>query len=171
MRIVNIIRDCVTPLDGSPTFDSGQKWLQNIQADKISLPAVFLDRPITGRLPYLGTARKERYSPVMLFANKSQPEFTQSQHDVIVEAQRKQAIQFLTNLQAHPEVERIETEPEILDVFNLFDVNLTGVTLRFQLILKFEYPNYCPQPILENIRELETGEYRELEDGQNRLLQ
>jgi hypothetical protein len=171
MRIVNIIRDCVTPLQGSPTFDSGQKWLQNVMADKLALPAIFLDRPITGRLPYLGTARRERYSPVLLFADKSSPEYTQSQHDVIVEFQRKQAIQFLTNLQAHPEVERIETEPELLDVFNIFDANLTGVTLRFTLILKFEYPNYCPQPIIENIRELETGEYREIETEENRLLE
>ena len=171
MRIVNIIRDCVTPLNGSPTFDSGQKWLQNVMADKINLPAVFLDRPIRGRLPYFGTARMERYSPVLLFVNKSSPEFTQGEHDVIVEAQRKQALQFLTNLQAHPEVKSIESEPELIDVFNIFDANLTGVTVSFTLILKFEYPNYCPQPIVDNIRELESGQYRNIENEENRLLE
>jgi hypothetical protein len=171
MRIVNIIRDCITPLIGSPTFESGQRWLQNIQADNIPLPCVFLDRPINGKLPYLGTARKERYSPVMLFANKSSPEFTQEQHDVIVDFQRKQSIQFLANLQAHPEVERIEGEPTLTDVFNLFDVNLTGVVLSFQLMLRFEEPNYCPQPIVEDIRLLEDGIYRQVEDSENRLLE
>ena len=171
MRIINIIRDCVTPLDGSPTYETGQRWLQNVRADNIALPGVFVDRPLVGKLPYLGTARKETYSPTMLFVDKSSPEFTQSQHDVIVDFQRKQAIQFLTNLQAHPEVETIGSDVTITDVFNLFDANLTGVILSFQLTLKFEIPNYCPQPIIEDIRELETGEYRTIEDNENRILE
>jgi len=146
MRIVEILKSCSNPIMGAGLFYSGPKWLQNVQADKVSLPCVFMDQPIDFK--FIRDSKfaqiKEQYSPIILFCDKSQPEFTQEQHNEIIESKRYVANQFVTNLISHPEVFEVG-EVALNDVFNFLDQNLTGVVLQFQVKLKQE-DGICPQP-------------------------
>ena len=146
MRIVEILKSCSNPIMGAGLFYSGPKWLQNVQADKVVLPCVFMDQPIDFK--FIRDSKfaqiKEQYSPIILFCDKSQPEFTQDQHNEIIESKRYVANQFVTNLISHPEVFEVY-EVALNDVFNFLDQNLTGVVLQFQVKLKHEEA-ICPQP-------------------------
>ena len=130
---------------GAGLFYSGPKWLQNVQADNVVLPCVFMDQPIDFK--FIRDSKfaqiKEQYSPIILFCDKSQPEYTQEQHNEIVESKRYVANQFVTNLISHPEVFEVG-EVALNDVFNFLDQNLTGVVLQFQVKLKQE-DGICPQ--------------------------
>jgi hypothetical protein len=145
MRIVEILKSCSNPIMGAGLFYSGPKWLQNVQADKVVLPCVFMDQPIDFK--FIRDSKfaqiKEQYSPIILFCDKSQPEFTQDQHNEIIESKRYVANQFVTNLISHPEVFEVG-EVALNDVFNFLDQNLTGVVLQFQVKLKGE-DGICPQ--------------------------
>lgn len=145
MRIIEILKSCSNPIMGAGLFYSGPKWLQNVQADKVSLPCVFMDQPIDFK--FIRDSKfaqiKEQYSPIILFCDKSEPEFTQEQHNEIIETRRLIAYQFITNLIAHPEVFEVY-EVSLNDVFNFLDQNLTGVVLQFQVKLKGE-DGICPQ--------------------------
>jgi hypothetical protein len=131
---------------GAGLFYSGPKWLQNVQADNVSLPCVFMDQPIDFKFLRVSKFAQinEQYSPIILFCDKSQPEFTQDQHNEIIETRRLIAYQFITNLIAHPEVSEVG-EVALNDVFNFLDQNLTGVVLQFQVKLIHEEA-ICPQP-------------------------
>jgi hypothetical protein len=146
MRIVEILKSCSNPIMGAGLFYSGPKWLQNVQADKVVLPCVFMDQPIDFK--FIRDSKfaqiKEQYSPIILFCDKSEPEFTQDQHNEIIESKRYVANQFVTNLISHPEVFEVG-EVALNDVFNFLDQNLTGVVLQFQVKLKGE-DGICPQP-------------------------
>lgn len=145
MRIVEILKSCSNPIMGAGLFYSGPKWLQNVQADNVSLPCVFMDQPIDFK--FIRDSKyaqiKEQYSPIILFCDKSQPEYTQEQHNEIIENKRYVANQFVTNLISHPEVFEVG-EVALNDVFNFLDQNLTGVVLQFQVKLKQE-DGICPQ--------------------------
>lgn len=145
MRIIEILKSCSNPIMGAGLFYSGPKWLQNVQADKINLPCVFMDQPIDFK--FIRDSKfaqiKEQYSPIILFCDKSQPEFTQEQHNEIIEIKRLNANQFITNLISHPEVFEV-SEVSLNDIFNFLDQNLTGVVLQFQVKLKPE-DAFCPQ--------------------------
>lgn len=150
MRIVEIIRSCVFPLTGNPLLHTGQKWLQNVKADNVAFPCVFLDRPIQWKPAKVGkyAYRQEVYSPVMLFAEKSRPEWTQEQHDEVIERQRVRVGQFLETLDNHPDVDVIVGEPQCVDLMNFLDQNLTGVSLQFVVRLNVDAA-VCPQvPLL-----------------------
>ena len=158
MRIVEILKSCSNPIMGAGLFYSGPKWLQNVQADKVVLPCVFMDQPIDFK--FIRDSKyaqiKEQYSPIILFCDKSQPEFTQDQHNEIIETRRLIAYQFITNLIAHPEVFEV-LEVSLNDVFNFLDQNLTGIVLQFQVKLKAEEaicpqtPFYYSNPIINSI--------------------
>ena len=145
MRIIEILKSCSNPIMGAGLFYSGPKWLQNVQADKVQMPCVFMDQPIDFK--FIRDSKfaqiKEQYSPIILFCDKSQPEFTQEQHNEIIENKRFIANQFVTNLIAHPEVFEVY-EVSLNDVFNFLDQNLTGIVLQFQVKLKPE-DGICPQ--------------------------
>jgi hypothetical protein len=158
MRVIEILKSCSNPIMGAGLFYSGPKWLQNVQADKVDLPCVFMDQPIDFK--FIRDSKyaqiKEQYSPIILFCDKSQPEFTQEQHNEIVETRRLIANQFVTNLIAHPDVFEVG-EVALNDVFNFLDQNLTGVVLRFQVKLKAEEaicpqaPFYYSNPVVDSI--------------------
>jgi hypothetical protein len=158
MRIVEILKSCSNPIMGAGLFYSGPKWLQNVQADNVNLPCVFMDQPIDFKFIRVSKFAQinEQYSPIILFCDKSQPEFTQDQHNEIIETRRLIAYQFITNLISHPEVSEV-FEVSLNDVFNFLDQNLTGVVLQFQIKLKHEEaicpqtPFYYSNPVINSI--------------------
>jgi len=177
MRIVEILKSCSNPIMGAGLFYSGPKWLQNVQADNVSLPCVFMDQPIDFKFLRVSKFAQinEQYSPIILFCDKSQPEFTQDQHNEIIETRRLIAYQFITNLIAHPEVSEVG-DVSLNDVFNFLDQNLTGVVLQFQVKLKHEEaicpqtPFYYSNPVIESVSndtfiQGETTEFQILGSG------
>jgi len=158
MRIIDILQSCIFPIDGL-ILHSGAKWLQNIKADDITFPCVFMDRPIQWRPTKVGkyAARQEVYSPVLYFAEKTRPEWEQWQHDEVIERQRINVAQFLETLTIHPEVDLITTEPTCTDLINFLDLNTSGVSVSLSVRLKIAdgtCPNvpYLPsRPIITSI--------------------
>jgi len=146
MRIFTILESCIFPLTGNPRLVSSTDWEQNIKADSIAFPCVFLNRPT----PYLHTNiskygnRQEVYDVKLFFCDKSRPEYTQIQHDEIIEEQRLQVAQFIHTLEAHSEVDVIVGDPRCTDIFNLNDQNLDGIWLEFSLRLNID-EGICPQ--------------------------
>ena len=158
MRIIEILKSCSNPIMGAGLFYSGPKWLQNVQADKVQMPCVFMDQPINFK--FIRDSKfaqiKEQYFPLILFCDKSEPEFTQEQHNEIIESKRYVANQFVVNLINHPEVFEV-SEVSLNDVFNFLDQNLTGIVLQFQVKLKQEdgicaqAPFYFSNPVIDLI--------------------
>lgn len=129
---------------------SGAKWLQNIKADSVDFPCVFMDRPITWKPIKVGkfAARQELYSPVLFFAEKTRPEWTQEQHDEVIERQRLNVAQFIETLTLHPEVDLITQDPTCTDLINFLDLNTSGVSVSFQLRLKLDEGVCAATPVL-----------------------
>jgi hypothetical protein len=167
MRIVEILKSCSNPIMGAGLFYSGPKWLQNVQADKVVLPCVFMDQPIDFKFIRVSKYAQinEQYSPIILFCDKSEPEFTQEQHNEIIETRRLIAYQFITNLISHPEVSEV-FEVSLNDVFNFLDQNLTGVVLQFQVKLIHEEaicpqaPFYFSNPVINSIVDNSIYQYQ-----------
>jgi len=167
MRIVEILKSCSNPIMGAGLFYSGPKWLQNVQADKVVLPCVFMDQPIDFKFIRVSKYAQinEQYSPIILFCDKSEPEFTQDQHNEIIETRRLIAYQFITNLISHPEVSEV-FEVSLNDVFNFLDQNLTGVVLQFQVKLIHEEaicpqaPFYFSNPVINSIVDNSIYQYQ-----------
>jgi len=167
MRIVEILKSCSNPIMGAGLFYSGPKWLQNVQADKVVLPCVFMDQPIDFKFIRVSKYAQinEQYSPIILFCDKSEPEFTQDQHNEIIETRRLIAYQFITNLISHPEVSEV-SEVSLNDVFNFLDQNLTGVVLQFQVKLIHEEaicpqaPFYFSNPVINSIVDNSIYQYQ-----------
>ena len=146
MKIFDILESCVFPLDGNPRLHSATDWEQNIKADSISYPCVFLNRPTPYKPTKIGrfATRQEVYEVKLFFCDKSRPEYTQIQHDEIIEEQRLTVAQFLETLEHHSEVDVIVGEPRCTDIFNLNDQNLDGIWLEFNLRLNID-EGICPQ--------------------------
>ena len=150
MRIFTILESCIFPLSGNPRLVSSTDWEQNIKADTIAFPCVFLNRPTPYRHTNISKYgnRQEVYDVKLFFCDKSRPEYTQIQHDEIIEEQRLQVAQFIHTLEAHSEVDVIVGDPRCTDIFNLNDQNLDGIWLEFNLRLNID-EGICPQvPLL-----------------------
>lgn len=150
MRIFTILESCIFPLSGNPRLVSSTDWEQNIKADSIAFPCVFLNRPTPYRHTNISKYgnRQEVYDVKLFFCDKSRPEYTQIQHDEIIEEQRLQVAQFIHTLEAHSEVDVIVGDPRCTDIFNLNDQNLDGIWLEFSLRLNID-EGICPQvPLL-----------------------
>ena len=146
MRIFTILESCIFPLTGNPRLHSATDWEQNIKADSISYPCVFLNRPTPYRHSNISKYgnRQEVYDVKLFFCDKSRPEYTQIQHDDVIDEQRLQVAQFIHTLEHHSEVDVIVGEPRCTDIFNLNDQNLDGIWLEFSLRLNID-EGICPQ--------------------------
>lgn len=153
MRIFTILESCIFPLTGNPRLVSSTDWEQNIKADSIAFPCVFLNRPTPYRHTNISKYgnRQEVYDVKLFFCDKSRPEYTQIQHDEIIEEQRLQVAQFIHTLEAHSEVDVIVGDPRCTDIFNLNDQNLDGIWLEFSLRLNID-EGICPQEPLSPSR-------------------
>ena len=129
---------------------SGAKWLQNIKADSIEFPCVFMDRPINWKPIKVGkyAARQEVYTPYLFFCEKTRPEWTQEQHDEVIERQRLNVAKFLETLSMHPEVDLITQDPTCNDIINFLDLNTSGVSVTFQIRLKQDTAVCADVPLL-----------------------
>lgn len=158
MKIFDILESCVFPLDGNPRLHSATDWEQNVKADDISYPCVWLSRPTPYRPVKIGkfATRQEVYDVKLFFCDSSRPTFVQVEHDEIVEQQRIVVNNFLATLEAHPSVDVITGDVRCTDIFNLTDKNLTGIYVEFSLRLNID-EGICPQVPLSPSRPIITS--------------
>jgi hypothetical protein len=140
MSIVTTIQDIVEALPlvvgGSiyPTFIHGEKSYQNLIADEIQNVMVFLDEPITSNDTLTkGGYIEESYPLSMLFVNKTELDFTPDEHRVIIDAMRDLSKRFILRLQANSNIRTVNSSTRI-DITNIFNVNLSGVILRINVV-------------------------------------
>lgn len=138
--IVALIKSIVEALpltdspEAYPTFVHGEKEFQNFIADEIEGTLVFLDAPITSNdRPTKGGYIEESYPISMLFLAKSELDYTPEQHQVIIQQMRALRRRFINRLQANANVREVNGISTI-DVVNIFDVNLSGVIYRLNVI-------------------------------------
>lgn len=139
--IVQSIYSIVSELSTKTAFIYGLKGWQNLKADKTaSFPVAFLDEPISSSDTFgQGGAVDIRYNLQMAFLTKSGLNWTPEQHDKAIQEMRalrrefilrlKKAKDTTTNEHLFRSVENITT----LNAMNVFDVNMSGVIVTFQL--------------------------------------
>jgi hypothetical protein len=144
--IVELVQDVVEKLEVTdspvthPKFIHGEKGYQNLLADEVEEDVwVFLDEPITSndRLTK-GGYLEETYPLTMLFAKKSELDFTPEQHRVLINEMRSLANIFINKIQQREDVREVKDISKV-DIINIFDVNLTGCVLRISVIPLNEY--------------------------------
>jgi hypothetical protein len=139
--IVQSISSVVADLTPVTAFIYGLKGWQNLKADKsATFPIAFLDEPISSSDSFgKGGAVDIRYNIKMAFLTKSELAWTAEQHDVAIQEMRTLRRQFILRLKkiADPatceHLFRAVDNVNTLNAMNVFDVNLTGVIVTFQL--------------------------------------
>lgn len=128
----SIIKEIAEALDGSPLFYSGFKSYQNLQ-DVEQFPVIYLDEPLTSidELKQTGYIQAV-YQVDMFFGNKTELDNTQLEHDVVINAMRELARQFIIACQNDERIRFIKNAKRT-NIINLFDLNLSGCFLTIEL--------------------------------------
>jgi hypothetical protein len=148
MNVKTIIKNYVLGLGSPPpTFIMGTKGYQNLVADKVKVwPVAFLDHPLVNQIRNMQGGRIQRkYNCTIAFLDKIKFDSTAEQHDVIIEQMRDLATGFIQAVS-----KEIGKEDKLLtfdlinerEGINIFNVNLTGVILNFEII-PFESESFC----------------------------
>jgi hypothetical protein len=103
---------------------------------------VFLDEPITSNDTLTqGGYLEEEYPLVMLFAEKSELDWTPAQHGDAIDRQRSLRSKFINILSTGNYIRRIKSI-RTLEGKNIYDVNLSGVLL-FITVVPFNQADAC----------------------------
>ena len=138
MTIVQIIKALVLsmfPIGASPgrtfSFLDGSKEFINLAIDEISFPVVcFPDPKRSNGFRSQGGYIAHSYPIVLIFADKSELDWTPDQHQEVVAVMRKSCDEFVARLEGDTANIRSVAKNLVVDEFiNLFDVNMTGVML------------------------------------------
>lgn len=146
MSIIDAIKNVVTSVGG--TAYNGTDSQNNIKADSVTFPCVFIDQPITAK----GKVRQssvldKTYTVKIFFADKGNIDNTPTQDQTIIDAQTAICDAFLLAIQSYEvNSQRIFnmsggedfTQYEVLNL--PFDVGCTGVILE----MDFKLYNYNP---------------------------
>jgi hypothetical protein len=150
--IVGIIQALVEalPLGTSPetypTFKLGEKEFQNFISDEIEGTIVYLDEPITSNdVITQGGYIEETYPITMLFATKSELDWTPEQHQEVILSMRALSKRFLNRLTTKSIAPNVRSVSAVsrTDIKNIFDVNLSGVIMRLTIV-PFNSDGSCP---------------------------
>lgn len=121
-----------------PFFYHGLKSWQNLVADDESFdtaPAVYLDEPIMSYDDIKQSGYIEEGYPLkLLFIDKSEPDWTPAEHQVVIAKMRTLRRQFLNKLQQSDTIRHV-ADSQTTDVVNLFDTNVSGVFLEVTIYL------------------------------------
>jgi hypothetical protein len=114
-------------------FGRGEQSWQNFLADNETLPAVYLDEPITGTFKIIqGGGIQEVYELKLMILQKSQLDWTPEQHAVVIDLARQQARKLTILINESESVQSFQN-PKILEFKNLFDCNMSGVVLTSEI--------------------------------------
>jgi hypothetical protein len=135
MTIPDYIKSIVNEMDSDIFFAHGAASFQNEQ-DPVDFPLVYLDDPIFSNDVFnLSGYLEETYPVKILFAGKTELDWTTDEHYEVIEPMRVLSRVFLakvwkdtTNVKAISNIRRF-------DAINLMDVNVSGIYLLMDLTL------------------------------------
>lgn len=140
MSIRTQIETIASELDTDNTFIFGLTGWQNLSADETTtFPVVFLDSPITSSDEFKqGGYVHVNYNLRMMFAQKSELDWSQVQQDTVIDQMRLLARTFVLSLKAKKGTDNAHWFRNIegvrrTDFQNLFDVNVSGCILELTL--------------------------------------
>jgi hypothetical protein len=146
VTISQLLKSIAETLSVPNVFIYGKKGFQNLMADEaLALTEnnclIFLDEPISSEDNFTqGGAVQTKYKINMMFAQKSQFDWTFEQHDDVVSQMRSASRDFILRLLAsiNPDdgSHNIKSVANVnrTNVQNIFDVNLSGVLCSFNII-------------------------------------
>ena len=121
-----------------PFFYHGLKSWQNLIADDESFdtaPAVYLEEPIISYDDIKQSGYIEESYPLkLIFIDKSEPDWTPAEHQVLIAKMRTLRRQFLNKLQQQDSIRHV-ADSKTTDFMNLFDANVSGVLLEVTIYL------------------------------------
>ena len=121
-----------------PFFYHGLKSWQNLVADDQvfdTAPAVYLEEPIISYDDIKQSGYIEESYPLkLLFIDKSEPDWTPTEHQVVIAKMRTLRREFLNKLQQQDTVRHV-ADSKTTDFMNLFDANVSGVLLEVTIYL------------------------------------
>jgi ABC-type microcin C transport system duplicated ATPase subunit YejF len=140
--IVSAIQNVVSQMSIECSFIYGFKGWQNLKADKTAVfPVIFLDEPISSVDNFSqGGAVDITYNLNIAFLTKSQLSWTAEEHDTVIQAMRNVRREFILRLKkiadtsTNQHLFRSISNITTLNAMNVFDVNLSGVLVSFQIV-------------------------------------
>jgi hypothetical protein len=134
MNIVNLIKSIAEGLISPPyIFGYGTEKELNALHDDTQYPAIFLVGEIFSNDDLKQSSYvEENYQIKMLFLDKSELENTIEQQESIIQSMRALRQLFLNSLQSNPNIRFIKNI-KTTNIHNLWDTNVSGVWLEFQL--------------------------------------
>jgi hypothetical protein len=136
--IISIVNEIVT--DMSLPFYHGSAQFQNLIADEQTLPAIYLDQPITANYNLSQSGYTSATYPInVLFLFKSELDWTPEQHDTnCIQLAEAKIREFINRCEANPAFDLI-TNISSTEFINLFDCNVSGKTLSLTLQVNNQY--------------------------------
>ena len=136
--IISIVNEIVTDM-GLP-FYHGTTQFQNLIADEQTLPAIYLDQPITANYNLSQSGYTSATYPInVLFLFKSELDWTPEQHDTnCIQLAEAKIREFINRCEANPAFDLI-TNISSTEFINLFDCNVSGKTLSLTLQVNNQY--------------------------------
>jgi len=136
--IISIVNEIVT--DMSLPFYHGTTQFQNLIADEQTLPAIYLDQPITANYNLSQSGYTSATYPInVLFLFKSELDWTPEQHDTnCIQLAELKIREFINRCELHSGIDLI-TNISSTEFINLFDCNVSGKTLSITIQLNNTY--------------------------------
>jgi hypothetical protein len=134
--MIQILTDIIAAMTGSPTFIYGTEGWNNFKADSAAVfPVIFLNEPLMSNDKLAKSGYMEEVYPLkMMFLDKAQIDWTPAQHHTIIDAMRLLRREFINRLQDDDNIREIDNI-QTTDVFNVLDMNLSGVLLEIEISL------------------------------------
>jgi len=136
--IISIVNEIAT--DMSLPFYHGTAQFQNLIADEQTLPAIYLDQPITANYNLSQSGYTSATYPInVLFLFKSELDWTPEQHDTnCIQLAELKIREFINRCELHSGIDLI-TSISSTEFINLFDCNVSGKTLSITIQLNNTY--------------------------------
>jgi len=136
--IISIIEQIAS--DMSMEFYFGREDFQNLIADEQTLPAIYLDQPITAKYNLSQSGYMSATYPVkIMFLYKSELDYTPTEHDTnCIQPAELKIREFINRLQSSTSVDSI-ANIDSYEFINLFDVNVSGKGLNIEIQINNDY--------------------------------
>lgn len=136
--IISIIESIAS--DMGIEFYFGRDDFQNLIADEQTLPAIYLDQPITNDYNLNQSGYMSATYPIkLLFLYKSELDYTPTQHDTnCIQPAESKIREFINRIQLNDSVDSV-SNLKAYEFINLFDCNVSGKGLDITIQINNTY--------------------------------
>lgn len=118
-----------------PAFFYGTDAEKNLEGDGGTFPAIFLDTPVSSEFELLQSGYVQETNPVVLFfCDKIKFDATPAQQELLIREQKQIVKKFIALAQNHEAIREIGVATGE-EVFNVFDVNVSGILLKVSITI------------------------------------